>query len=366
MAFDLSSLLEKARGLVQKREGSVLGIDAGSSAIKIVQLRKEKGQAVLETYGAIALGPYAGVEIGRATNLPVEKLGEALNDVLREGNATTRNCGISIPYSASLISLIKMPAVSEQQLKDMVPLEARKYIPVPIAEVMLDWFVVPKEESDPEKGKKEDVLLVAIHKDTLNKYQSLINLSSLAASFFEIEVFSTARASLGPGIQPVAVLDMGAATTKLYVVERGIVRESHILNHGGQELTLAIASALGITVMEAEEIKRTHGLLPSGGEKLRASAESTLNYLLSEVNRSILSFQQRTSKTIATVVITGGGATLKGLPTLMQTKLAATVERADPFGKTRAPAFLQDVLAEIGPEFSVAVGLALRKLQEGA
>ena len=355
------------RSLIPKKtEASVLGIDVGSSAIKIVQLRREHGQAVLETYGAIALGPYAGVEIGRATTLPVEKLIEALKDVLREGNATTTRCGISIPYSSSLISLIKMPAVSERQLKDMVPLEARKYIPVPIGEVMLDWFVVPKEETDPEKGKKEDVLLVAIHKETLTKYQTLVQGTALAASFFEIEVFSTARASLGAGIAPVAVLDIGAATTKLYVVERGIVRESHILNHGGQELTLSIASAQGITVAEAEELKRLHGLLPAGGEKLRSSIESTLNYLLSEVNRSLLSYEQRAGKAIATIVTTGGGATLKGLPEFMQTKLAASVERADPFAKTRAPAFLENVLGEIGPEFSVAVGLALRLLQENA
>lgn len=369
MALDLASLFAKVFAKVRdflpkKTEASVLGIDIGSSAIKIVQLRREHGQAVLETYGAIALGPYAGVEIGRATNLPVEKLSEALNDVLREGNTTTKECGISIPYSSSLISLIKMPAVSERQLKDMVPLEARKYIPVPIGEVMLDWFVVPKEETDPEKGKKEDVLLVAIHKNTLDKYQKLVQTSTLVAAFFEIEVFSTSRASLGSGMLPVAVLDIGAATTKLYIVERGIVRESHILNHGGQELTLTVASAMNITTTEAEELKRAHGLLPAGGEKLRSSLESALNYLFSEVNRSLLSYEQRAGKTIATIITTGGGATLKGLSEFMQTKLAVAVERADPFGKTRAPAFLESVLSEIGPEFSVAVGLALRRLQE--
>jgi len=266
MNFDLSGLLAKVRGLVAKKGGSVVGIDLGSSAIKVVQLRRDKGQAILETYGAIALGPYAGVEIGRATNLPAEKLAEALQDVMRESNVTTKECGISIPYSSSLISLIKMPAVPESQLRSMIPLEARKYIPVPIGEVMLDWFVVPKEDGDPEKGKKEDVLLVAIHKDTLNKYQTIVNTAALSASFFEIEVFSTARASLGNGIVPVAILDIGAATTKLYIVERGIVRESHIINHGGQELTLAIASSLGITVMEAEELKREHGLGKEGGE----------------------------------------------------------------------------------------------------
>lgn len=366
MNFDLSGLLAKVRGLVAKKGGSVVGIDLGSSAIKVVQLRRDKGQAILETYGAIALGPYAGVEIGRATNLPAEKLAEALQDVMRESNVTTKECGISIPYSSSLISLIKMPAVPESQLRSMIPLEARKYIPVPIGEVMLDWFVVPKEDGDPEKGKKEDVLLVAIHKDTLNKYQTIVNTAALSASFFEIEVFSTARASLGNGIVPVAILDIGAATTKLYIVERGIVRESHIINHGGQELTLAIASSLGITVMEAEELKREHGLGKEGGEKLQLATEATLNYLLAEVNRSLVSYQQKAGKSIATLIATGGGATLKGFSDFAGGKLSVAVERANPFGKTNAPAFLDPILGDIGPEFSVAVGVALRKLQEGA
>src|SRR3990167_4299302 len=124
---------------------SVLGIDIGSSSIKVVQLRKERGAAVLETYGELSLGPYAGIEIGRAVNLDAEKLAEALLDVLKEANITTKNCGISIPFAASLISLIKMPMLNEAQLKKMIPIEARKYIPVPITEVALDWFILPEE-----------------------------------------------------------------------------------------------------------------------------------------------------------------------------------------------------------------------------
>ena len=93
MAFSLSSL----SSLFSKPTQSVLGIDIGTSSIKLVQLRRSRGRVVLETYGAIALGPYAGVEIGRATSLPAEKIGEALKDVIREANVTTQEGAISIP-----------------------------------------------------------------------------------------------------------------------------------------------------------------------------------------------------------------------------------------------------------------------------
>jgi Tfp pilus assembly PilM family ATPase len=102
-------------------------------------LRKKGGKAVLETYGELALGPYAKAEIGQATNLPTEKIIEALSDLMREKevNITTNKCGIAIPFSSSLMSLIEMPMLPYKQLASMVPLEARKYIPVPISEVTL-------------------------------------------------------------------------------------------------------------------------------------------------------------------------------------------------------------------------------------
>src|SRR3989344_8400887 len=133
--------------LFKKSGDSILGIDIGSSSIKAVQLRKRSGQALLETYGEIALGPYSGLEIGRATHLPAERLSEALNDVLRESNTTTKKCGIAIPLPSSMVSLIEMPALSPSQLATMIPLEARKYIPVPINEITLDWWVIPEDDS---------------------------------------------------------------------------------------------------------------------------------------------------------------------------------------------------------------------------
>lgn len=362
MAFSLSSLFSR-------EAKSVLGVDIGTSAIKVVQLRREHGRVILETYGAIALGPYAGVEIGRATSLPAEKIAEALKDVIREANITTNDAAISIPYTSSLISIIKLPSSVEGQLAQVVPIEARKYIPVPINEVMLDWFVVSGgKQGGGQTSDKLEVLLVAIHNDTLSKFRSIASDALLNIGFFEIEVFSAVRASLDHGLAPIAVVDMGAATTKFYVVERGLIHESHIINHGSQDLTLAASRALGLTVMQAEQRKRKVGLLPQSPEgmdaRLAESLELSLNPLLSELARTMAAYEQRTNQTLSAFVATGGGAALKGFKQFAQSKIQAEVRLADPFGKTQAPAFLEAILKETGPEFSVAVGLALRRLQE--
>lgn len=357
MAFSIPNFFSKP-------PSSVIGVDIGSSTIKVVQLRREKGRAVLETYGAIALGPYAGVEIGRATSLPAEKIVEALKDVIREANVTTNQAGLSIPYSSSLVSVLKLPAAAEGHLDQTVPLEARKYIPVPISEVLLDWSVVGGKDSP--DGKIE-ILLVAIHNDTIEKYRRIAAGANLTAAFFEIEVFSAVRACLDRGLAPIAVVDMGAATTKFYVVERGLIRESHIINRGAQDLTLAAARALTIPVAQAEERKRRNGIIsahPGADADLARTLELSLSPLMTELSRTISSFEQRLNQTLSALVLTGGGAALRGMQAYAQGKLQTEVRLADPFNKTESPAFLEAILKEAGPEFSVAVGLALRKLQE--
>ncbi len=374
MAFSLPSF----SSLFQKDAKSVIGVDIGTSSIKVVQLKRDKGRVILETYGAIALGPYAGVEIGRATALPAEKLAEALKDVIREANVTTKDAAIAIPYSSSLISIIKIPAAAESQLASVVPIEARKYIPVPINEVQLDWFVVSDAKHHTQDGKIE-VLLVAIHNDTTAKFRSIGSEAALLPGFFEIEVFSAVRASLEHGLAPIAVVDLGAATSKFYVVERGLIRESHIINHGGQDLTLNAARSLGITVLQAEERKRKYGLsgegpatapgsapLPAGqaGADLKRSFELSLAPMVSELTRTMTGWETRSNQSLSGLVLTGGGAALRGIKDLMQSKMSTEIRIADPFGKTQAPAFLEKILKEAGPEFSVAVGLALRRLQE--
>lgn len=370
----ISSLIPKS--LFSKEVKSVLGVDIGTSSIKVVQLRRERGKVILETYGAIALGPYAGVEIGRATSLPAEKIAEALKDVIREANVTTTDAAISIPYSSSLVSIIKLPASVEKQLAQVVPIEARKYIPVPINEVLLDWFVVGGGKGNISPDGKIEVLLVAIHNDTITKFRTIGSDATLATAFFEIEVFSAVRASLDHGIAPVAVVDMGAATTKFYVVERGLIHESHIINHGAQDLTLAASRSLAITVAQAEERKRKFGLkepsaasqlvsnAPRQGSDLKKSLELSLTPLLAEISRTVTAYEQRVNQTLGALVLTGGGATLKGLKEFAQSKIQTELRLADPFGKTQAPAFLENILKDAGPEFSVAVGLALRRLQE--
>ncbi len=347
-----------------KDSESVLGVDIGTSSIKIVQAKRAKGVAVLETYGEVALGPYANVDVGQAVSPPPEKVGEALADVMRAANATARTGGFSIPLSGSLISVISLPTKDKSALPTMIPIEARKYIPVPVSEVSLDWFVIPEEEAEflgpqgaERKRNSTDVLLVAIHNQVLERFAAITKSAGAAPRFFEAEPFSMGRASYEHSTTPAMIIDMGASSTRSYVVEFGIIGVSHTVPRGGQDVTLALAKSQGITFEEAENMKRSKGLGATD------SGSAVLEFIFSEARRIYLTYQRKEAKVISKVVLVGGGAELAGGVDIAARYFDAPVMLGVPFQKLAAPAFIADVLKSTGPSFASAVGLALRALQ---
>jgi type IV pilus assembly protein PilM len=373
----MPNFLSSITDIFNKKGDSVLGIDIGSSSIKMVQLSRKNGHAVLDTYGELALGPYSGKAIGEATILPTEKIIQAIGDMLKEKevNITTKACGVAIPFASSLMAVIDMPNVPPKQLAGMIPLEARKYIPVPISEVTLDWYVIPKDrvDSDPftvpdpnnKTVEKTEVLVVALHNDTITKYKEIVTKSNLDANFFEIEIFSTMRSILDQEIAPVLIIDMGATSTKLYIVEKGILRSSHMVNRGSQNITNELSKSLGISLSDAEFLKREKGLEGEiNGVKVKDVITLTLNYIFTESNRVVLAYQKKYNKNVSKVVLVGGGSALKGVVDIAKNNFQTEVIAGNPFEKVIAPAFLEKVLKETGPEFAVAMGVALRRLQE--
>lgn len=341
----------------------MLGVDIGSSSLKVVQLRKEKGKAVLETYGELALGPYGGGEVGQATNLSPEQIAETLKDLLREAKVTTTSAGVSIPFSRSLLSLVELPyRKNTEEQRTIIELEARKFIPVPMSEVQLDWFIVPQLEPSqrPDEEKKVEVLIVAVHNDELSLLQTVMNGAGLAASFYEIEIFSTIRAVVDEPMKPVLVLDIGAASTKIYVVEHGVVALSHSISSGSQDITRAIAVSSGMSISRAEEVKKESGITAGAAQ----GPELVFSRIFSEARRVLMQYETTHKKSVVSIVLTGGGGVTRSLGAYAKGVFSIDVTVADPFTKTEAPAFMRPILQEIGPEFAVAVGLALRKLDE--
>jgi len=362
---------------ISKKHNRVLGIDIGTSAIKIVEIKKQAGKAVLENYGAIALGPYGDLEVGRAVNLPKENIIEAMQDLFNETNITAKNAAIAIPMKDAMISLIKVPALSSKDLESMIPIEARRYIPVPMSEVTLNFQVIPQEDTKKTKYLKNkkskhskhenldtvDVLIATIHNNAIVKYQEIKNIARINADLFEIEIFSTIRSVVGYDMSTIMVIDIGAGTTKLAIVEHGIIRGSHVIRRGSQDITIALSKSLGISISRAEEVKRNPALLDNATRKNFADVASlSVDHIFSQANSVLLDYQRKHNKTVDKVILSGGGAIMEGLLGLAKENFKAEVIMGDPFARLETPAFMESTLKKAGPEFAVSVGLALEIL----
>ncbi|HEV7702071.1 MAG TPA: type IV pilus assembly protein PilM [Candidatus Paceibacterota bacterium] len=362
--------------LIGGTKDSAVGIDIGSSAIKIVEIKRKGSKAVLETYGAIALGPYGGEDAGRVTNLPVEKVSEALKEVLKQSGVTTASGAFSIPVQSSLIFAIDLPpSIKDSEMSTIVSTEARKYIPVPITEVSVDYFMLPKKEPSfvemnnsselpSTPNEKINVLVVATQNDAVAKSRSIVSGSGLTSSFFEIEIFSSIRANFEHELSPVLLIDFGASRTKLSIVEFGMVKSYHSINRGGADISDSISKSLSIPFYEAEKMKKEFGLFGNPTEKNLADIiKIHVDYIFSETNNVLLGYEKEYGSIISKVIFTGGGCMLKGLKEVAANNFRAEIEIGHPFSKINAPEFLEKVLETTGPEFAVALGLALRKLQ---
>ncbi len=379
MAFSIGESVRRlTKGLFTTGKESVLGVDIGSCSLKVVQLRKEGGKAILETYGELALGPYAQTDIGRATSMPAEEIAKALAELSKEANVTAHRAGLSIPVRSSLLKVITLPTTNRNEVGKMAPIEARKYVPVPIGEVTLDWWIIPERNymspgeapppsDDPTHREGVEVLLVAIHNETLATYQKVIALAGLSTDAFEIETFSAIRATFGHDMLPTLILDIGASSTRVAIVEHGIVRVSHVVGKGSQDITLALSKSMNMTFSDAENLKR--GTAAPLGKQVEASvvwdvAKPIFEYVFFEAVSVIRNYERQYRQSVAKVITIGGGTLFPNFQEIASGHFEVPVVSGNPFRKVEAPAFLDPLLTEAGPSFAVAVGLALRELQD--
>ena len=375
----MNPLLEKVVGQFRKlrifRGGvdSVLGIDLGSSAIKVIELKRKHGKAALVKYGSLALGPYAQGGIGEVAKLSNEKLAEAAKAMYAEAGLGSKVAFLSIPLKSSLLLLIEIPPVPESKLDSVVPIEARKYIPASSSEVSINWIRVPRkhEGSGWENAEKKDegkmrILVAVIHNAVLQAGAEFAQRIGLESTQFEIETFSIMRSVFGADHSSYAILDIGAGSTKVAIVDEGVVAISHTVSRGSQNITQAIASAFSLGFSEAEKLKRAEGLTGKyRDEPLAPIITPDTDYIFFEADRVIHDYEVKYGQKIKKVVLVGGGVLLKGVVANAGGALKRETLQGDPFSKVEAPAaFLQPILKEAGPEFAVAVGLALRGLDE--
>lgn len=344
----------------------VVGIDIGSSSIKVVELQNKKGVITLSTYGELQLGPYAEKQIGESVVLTAKQEQEALVDVLRESAVSARKAVFAMPLSSSFVTNVTIEAESNDDISALVRVEARKVIPASLSEVTLDWAEVETESSSKKKDESapRSVLIAAIQNAALERFKVLMQFAGIEQPPTEIECFSTIRSLFNPKDKEVVVIDIGSISTKLYIARGGLLMRMHRIRAGGAVATNRIASVLNCSFEDAEIKKQSADRNDEKFSDVKRAHDSSYERAFREFGQVLREYEEKNNVSLSTIYVSGGGAMFPGTDALLQDVLGRQVLRANPFSKVAYPAFMQDTIKEIGPSFTVALGAALRSFDE--
>ncbi len=343
----------------------VVGIDVGSSSIKVVQLEDQKGVLTLTTYGEIQLGPYVKKDIGQSVVLDARQEQEALVDVLRESAVVAKNAVFAMPLSSSFVTNTIVEADPKADISALVRVEARKVIPASLSEVTLDWAEMEFEEKGTKKepSMKREVLIAAIQNSALERFKTLTQFAGLAVPPTEIECFSAIRSLHTEGSEEMAIIDIGATSTKLYVAKKGLLMRMHRIRVGGATATNRIASVLNVGFEEAEIKKREVQKTDAEYGDIKRAHDTSYERAFKELNQVLQEYEERGGTKLGGVYLTGGATLFPGIELTLRDILNRDVVRTNAFAKVSYPAFMQDTIKEIAPSFTVALGAALRAFE---
>ena len=340
---------------IGKEPKNYLGVDIGTLSIKIAELSNENGRPKLENYAI--LSNYNLVE----NKTPKVFGGEAslmLRRVMKESGATAREINMSAPIFSSFLTIMALPPMAESEIASAIQFEAKKYIPVPLDSVLVDWSILG---STPDKIS---VLLIAIPKDLVNEYAAMAKEADLKLANLELETISAARALIGNDPVPAMLVDMGSRDTTISVVDGGRPIISHSIETSGEDLTRALSGSLNINWRRAEELKKEQGLkIMDSNSQIRGVLTPLLDIIASAAKNIIdLYSSNKAGKKIEKLIIYGGATKMPGFTEYLNKALGLDIFVGNPFSKVIHDEKLNPVIKDIGHEFAIAVGLALKSM----
>lgn len=349
-----------------KSKKSRIGIDIGTASIKIVELEKESNRFRMVNYGIFELG--AGDQAVSVTGqVGREKIAQLSNEevvwgitkVLQTAGITTKNAIASIPSFPTFATTITLPFLSEEELAKTIPFEARKYVPIPLSEVQLDWSVIKvnKEAAQPSV----EVFLVAVPTVEVVRYQDIMKQAGLTLRALELETFALSRALVGNDLNPIAVINVGGRSTSILIVENGYQRVSRDYEIGGFEITKAIARALNISIERAEELKRSMGIENADTNIIRDAMSTLVDMMALEANKTIHNYEETSKTQVANILLVGGLANMPSFIPYFSEKLGRNVSAGNALARVVVPDYLENKKQTLGLTFAVATGLAMRE-----
>ena len=348
-----------------------LGIDIGTSAIKIVELEEEGGRFALKNYGLFvfkiadsAPQPAGSSQVQNILKLPDGEIIWGIKEVLKKAKIRAVDVVASIPSFSTFATVIELPYLSEQDLAKSLPFEARKYIPIPLNEVVLDWSIIdiPKGPVGNTRSTTVEVFLVAVPKDETIRYQRIMQGAGLNPRALELENSALIRALLGNDLSPTVIVNIGGRSTSIVIVNKGYERVSHSSEVGGFEITRSIARSLNVSLEKAEELKKKLGLKEVDENVINSAMKSLMDMMAFETRKTITNYEETKNQKISRELLVGGLTNMPNFANYFQQKLGREVFIGNALARVVYPQTLSSVMQELSSTFAVAVGLAMREI----
>ncbi len=346
------------------KQNIFLGIDIGTTSIKLVELQKTKQKIELTNYGILEkYGHLERINDAIQTNsfkLLEESTALLLRQLVEKSKIKNRKTYMALPSFSGFVSIMELPEMSNKELAKAVNFQAGQYIPMPLQETTLDWQIIERVNN------KVSILLMAVPTDIVKRYVQSAELAKIDLKGLELETVAIARLLGKKEKGVIALVDIGGRTTSINIMENGTLRTSHNVDTAGGDFTQVISSGLGINPLRAEELKRSYGLnIQSRGEiKITNLLMPLLDVIKRETEKAINNYFLRTKKKAEKVILTGGGANLQGLEDYYSKQLSLPVVKGDPFswGLISYNPNLSPVMKDIGSSLTSACAVVFKDI----
>jgi type IV pilus assembly protein PilM len=341
-----------------------IGLDIGSTAVRAAEV-VNGGHPTLVRAAQVPL-PAGAVQSGEVRD--VETVAQAVRELWGRGGFKSRQATMGIGNQRVVVREITVPALPPKEMKQSLPYQVQDLIPIPVDDAVLDYDVL--EELEQEGARMMRLLVVAAQRQMINEVVDSAVRAKVEPTGVDLVPFALIRSvgqDDGLGLEDSdlggeAVVDVGADVTNIVVHERGVARFVRILPSGGRDVTVAMATSLGIPEEDAEALKRgqpVEGAPPAS--EVEGIRRSRVANLVDEIRSSLDFYRAQTpGAEVTRVLVTGGGSKLPGLVELLDERVDAQVGRGHAFAKVAVRLDMdEETKADAEPLLATALGLAL-------
>lgn len=344
-----------------------LGLDIGSSSVKMILLKETKRGYQLQSFGMAPLPPEAIVDGALMNSTAIV---QAIQELVSAQKIKHKETAIGVSGHSVIIKKISLPRMTQEELDESIQWEAEQYIPFDVKDVNLDTQILSPAGTD--AGGQMDVLLVAAKKDMINDYTSVVAEAGLSPAIVDIDAFAVQNAfeaNYGSTEgETVVLINAGASVVNINILHNGITTFTRDITVGGNQFTEEIQKQLNVSYDEAEALKvggrgagDADAVVPQEVERV---IQGVADQMAGEIQRS-LDFYAATAADakIARVYLSGGTAKIPALFKTIETRVGVPVEILNPFKNIEIDnrKFDPNYIMEIAPMAAVVVGLGLRR-----